>query len=306
MPEQHRRDTLATGIDIGGTKTLAVLVGRTGGGPPELLGSVSVPSGVSRGAEAVLGSVREAVLGLERSTGALGARVGVGVAGYLDLDGTMVRSPNVGCLEGLDVVRSVSEVLGVDVLVENDANCVALAGLATSTEDHRDLVALTFGTGIGGGVVVDGRLLRGANGFAGEPGHMVVCAGGIECVCGQRGCWERYASGSALAAMAAPEFTSAEELVSAAREGRAGAVEVVVEFCRWLALGIGNVVNLLDPEVVLIGGGLASALDVMGPHINTELEGNPTVAHRVPPVRAAPHGPAAGAVGAAALAAGWC
>ena len=166
--------------------------------------------------------------------------------------------------------------------VDNDANCATLA-------EHRvgagigatDLVLVTLGTGIGGGVIAGGELQRGAAGFAGEPGHMVVDPNGPPCPCGRRGCWERYASGSGLGRLARdaahvgradavvalaggdPEDVRGEHVTTAAADGDADAIEVLRDFAWWVALGVSNLENLLDPEVVVIGGGLAEAGELL-------------------------------------------
>ncbi|MEZ5238186.1 MAG: ROK family protein [Microthrixaceae bacterium] len=199
---------------------------------------------------------------------------------YLDLDGTMVRSYRTSGWRASTCARSRRSSVSTS-WSRTTPTAAARRELATSTEEpprpgarspsERASAAGSWSTGP----------CCGANGFAGEPGTWSFAQGASQCVCGQRGCWERYASGSALAAMAAPGFASAEEGLGRPRNSRRGGGE----FCAGWPWASRGVVNLLDPEVVLIGGGLASALDVMGPHINTELEGNPTVAHRVPPVR---------------------
>ncbi len=304
MPDPAPRQ-VSVGLDVGGTKVLACAVARSGNGWPEVLHERSAPSEPALGTRHLL----EVVVGLAGDVRAEycpdSERLGVGVAGYLGSDGILVHSPNVPALEGLDLASELSRRLGVEAVLENDANCVALATLAARRPAPRDLVAVTLGTGIGGAVVMQGELVRGAHGFAGEPGHMVVDPGGIPCVCGQRGCWERYASGSALARCASEAYGTAEKLVEAARGGEPAARELVDEFTRWVALGMSNLVNLLDPSVVVLGGGLSEAFDVMAGGLRSALEDNPTVAHRVPSLEAAPYGAAAGAVGAAALAAGW-
>jgi glucokinase len=145
----------------------------------------------------------------------------------------------------------------------------------------KDVLFVTLGTGIGGGLISGGRIVRGAANFAGEIGHTVVDPQGPPCGCGRRGCWERYASGSglgriardfALAGRAAKVMALAgddadavrgEHVVRAAREGDAEATEILGEFAWWLALGLANLANILDPEVIVIGGGLVRAADAL-------------------------------------------
>lgn len=319
------RDTgsTAVGVDIGGTKVLGVRL-RRHGDRVEVLERVHLP--VARGREGSDGVAHQvADVASMLSIDSPGVPVGVGVAGYVGLDGIPARSPNVPQVVGVDLGAAVTERLGVHPVVDNDANCVAVAARGLHRPAVSDLVALTFGTGIGGGLVVGGSLVRGARGFAGEPGHMVVQPGGIECVCGQHGCWERYASGTRLTELAADAFArgrigghetgggtgtgerplrvpAGELLVEAVRAGDGPATELMEDFCGWLALGVANIVNLLDPELVVVGGGLSAALDVLAGPLEAHLRRMPTVADRVPPVVAAPMAEASGAVGAALMA----
>jgi glucokinase len=117
---------------------------------------------------------------------------------------------------------------------------------------------VTLGTGIGGGIVMGGELQRGANGFAGEIGHMMVERNGLECVCGRHGCWERYASGSALKTLSGG--MSGEEVFAAASRGDAHAQSVVAEFTDWIAVGLASLTNICDPEVIVIGGGVVQSI----------------------------------------------
>jgi glucokinase len=183
------------------------------------------------------------------------------------------------------------------------------------------MVLVTLGTGIGGGVVAGGALQRGVNGFAGEFGHMVIDPSGPPCPCGRRGCWERFASGSGLAMLARdaatghrlhdvvrhaggdPQAVRGEHVQAAAREGDAEAVAVIDDFARWVALGLANLTNVLDPELFVLGGGLAAASDLYLEPIRRwyrELLYQPDL-RPIPRIEFARWGPLAGAVGAALL-----
>lgn len=312
---------LAVGVDVGGTKVLGVVVDFSDRGGPQVLERIQSP--VTTAAPHEFGSLGEQLSALIEAlvagAGAGNVPVGIGVAGYVDLRGVVVRSPNIPQAVGMDLRGEVLARTGIEAVVDNDANCVATAALAWRRPVVSELVAVTLGTGIGGGLVAGGRLLRGARGFAGEPGHMVIVPDGLPCVCGQRGCWERYASGTALSEMAEVAFNagrvrsattsegtpvgSGERLVALARTGQRAAAEVISQYAGYLALGIANLMNLLDPELVVISGGVALALDVMLEPIRAELSSNPTVADRLPLVEVAPFADAAGAVGAATTAA---
>jgi glucokinase len=183
-------------------------------------------------------------------------------------------------------------------------------------------VLVTLGTGIGAGLVAGGRLYRGAHGFAGEPGHMVIDPNGPPCPCGRRGCWERFASGSGLGRLARdaaaagrarrvvdlaggdPEDVRGEHVTRAALDGDGEAIEVMREFAWWFAVGVANLVNILDPEVVIVGGGLAEAGDVfLEPAREAFARLVLAPDHRpLVPIRNAEFGPEAGAIGAALLA----
>ena len=175
-----------------------------------------------------------------------------------------------------------------------------------------DTVLVTLGTGIGGGIAIGGSVRRGAHGFAGEPGHMCVDPFGPLCVCGRNGCWERYASGSGVVWLAQQRGLSAdrngqditgEVLVELARSGDAAALEVWAEFAEWLARGLANLADVLDPELVVIGGGLVSVSDLYLERtrelfVREVLGGRSRRRTRIEPAQS---GPSAGAVGAALL-----
>jgi glucokinase len=201
--------------------------------------------------------------------------------------------------------------------------CSALASAirSTSTTTPPALPPLTLGTGIGGGLVSGGKLQRGKHGFAGEYGHIVVDPDGPPCPCGRRGCWERYASGSGLARLAREaaigrrvnrvidiaggdaENVRGEMVMQAAREGDADALRVIDDFGRWVALGLVNLTNVLDPEMFVLGGGLAAGADLYIDPITKwfrELIYQPEL-RPMPKVAFAHWNERAGAVGAALL-----
>ncbi len=323
-----RACALAVGVDVGGTKMLGVLVDLSDPSGPQVMRRVRQPVApgdpneadrageltdrISALVEDLVADTRDRdrTSGADRPATRGGAPpVGIGVAGYVDHRGVVLRSPNVEAVVGVDLVREVRDRIGIEVVVDNDANCVAIAAAAWRRPQVSELVAITFGTGIGGGLVVGGELVRGASGLAGEPGHMVVVVGGRPCPCGQRGCWERYASGTALGELARRRSGgqgpsgSGELLVEAARGGDRGALELLTDYAGHVAVGIANLVNLLDPALVVISGGVALALDVLAGPIEAALHANPTLAGRVPPIEVAPFADAAGAVGAATAAA---
>ncbi|MGI9578587.1 MAG: ROK family protein, partial [Microthrixaceae bacterium] len=277
---------LYVGVDVGGTKSVAVAI-ADGPGGMEVLDSIRSTSEPGIGTLSSLVASLLERLDSFRSGSAVAAHaqptaVGVGVAGWVDHGRVPVRSPHVPSLIGIDLAAGLSSTLGVPVVVDNDGNCTALAAAGQFDTPPRCLVAITFGTGIGAGLIIDGRLHRGANGFAGEPGHMVVDPTGPPCACGQSGCWETFASGPGVAHLAAKSICSgtlhasavgntsspgSEAVFEAARSGDPEASAVVDEFATWVARGLGAVANVLDPDVIALGGGLASSADTWLPRV---------------------------------------
>lgn len=308
MSGEHR----FAGVDVGGTKCLGVVVDEHGAvlaeerrptphGPAELVRAIAAVVEALPDAEAV----------------------GVGAAGLVTPDGVLRAAPNLVDVQELPIGALVADRVEQPVIVDNDNTCGTYAEwqMGAAAGAH-DMVFVGLGTGIGGGLVAGGALQRGGHGFAGELGHMVVQADGVRCVCGRRGCWERYASGSGLARLAQEAATArrlprlvralggdveavrGEQVTAAARQGDASALAVIDDYARWVALGIVNLVNVTDPEVVVVGGGLAEAADVVLNPIRrwaAELLFSPEQRPH-PAIRAAQLGERSPAIGAALLA----
>jgi glucokinase len=276
------------GLDLGGTKCLGVALEFDPGRPLEVLAEHRATTPV--GTEAILDMMAAVASHLAVTTGATQITLGVGVPGLITLDGVMRASPNLPGMYEVNIAEEISarlhelmpEILVDRVYVNNDANCAALAEWAYGAgRGSQDLLLVTLGTGIGGGLVLSGAPYRGRHGFAGEFGHMVIDPEGVPCPCGQRGCWERYGSGSGLAYLAqqaglvldgprgalAPKELRAEDVVAAARAGSQLAVDVLKDFSRWIALGLVNLANIVDPEVIVIAGGLAVEEDLFMPEV---------------------------------------
>lgn len=297
---------LRLGIDVGGTKCLALVVDDDG----HVLDRrrVSTP----RGADAIEDVLVDLIDTLSTAHGRTvdaWTTVGVGVPGLVSRDGTIVSSPNLPDVENFEVRRRLESRLGRVVSVDNDANGAALAEWRVGAgRGHDDVLVVTLGTGIGGGIISEGRLVRGSNGFAGEIGHLVVVADGRTCACGRRGCWEQYASGTALGRMAG-DLDATLDAVGLRRSAEAGdsrAAVVIDDFARWVALGVAGLVHTLDPEVVVIGGGVAHRAEILRTSVERWLGEFLYASHvrRHPDVRLARHGEDAGALGAAFLDAG--
>jgi glucokinase len=305
----------AVGIDVGGTKINAFRVARGG----EILDRKSVATPADD-EEATLA----AMIDLARSmvTDDVLA-IGVGAAGLVDVgEGVMRFAPNLAWRE-LPIAARMREALGLPCQLDNDANVAAYGEYRFGAgRGFRHVLFVAVGTGIGGGIIADGRLFRGANGFAAEIGHIIVEPGGPRCGCGNRGCWEQVAAGRAidrlgreaarrdpgsiLAGLAGgdPEAVTGRTVTDAARRGDGAAVAVLSEVGRRLGEGIAGLVNTLDPQIVVVGGGVVFAGELLLEPAREAFEGSVEgFAHRPRvPVVAAELGNDAGAVGAAALA----
>lgn len=251
------------GIDIGGTKTAAVAIGADG----ELSDQVRMPTGF--GAEAVVATALRTVERMMQLAGVEASAfssIGIGIPGAVDsATGRVAHAVNLG-LEGLELGRRLSDRLGVDVRVENDVKAAALGahhllGLADGIRAH-SMAYLNLGTGLAAGIVLEGRLLKGRRGVAGEIGHIPVDPAGVVCGCGQRGCLETLASGSAISRMwPSGDSLPARELFAAAESGDARALDVRERFLTGVAAAVRLLVLTTDVDDVVIGGGLAALGD---------------------------------------------
>ncbi len=310
------------GIDIGGTKTLGVAVNENG----DLLEERLLPT--PQGAAELIGTTSSMYFELsERVAQSSPERfevlgLGIGIAGLVDIDGKLRRAPNLVEVDGLDIGPMLKSKLGVPVYVDNDVNCAALAelsdGVAASANNS---LLVTLGTGIGGALIVDGRIHRGAFGMAGEPGHMIVNPRGLVCACGKQGCWEAYASAAGLKNLAIDRAKNgrlqeindkvqgdlnkiaSEDITQAARRGDIQSVELIDDFAYWIALGLTNCAALLDPELIIIGGGLVAEWDLLGDRIRHSFDELllASTQRNLIPIKPAENGKAAGAIGATLL-----
>jgi glucokinase len=270
---QGAAEPAVIGVDVGGTKVAAARVAGA-----EAHHVTQHPTDIAS-RDALLAGIEAAVREVTDRDGPVDA-VGVGLPSQIDFaSGTVVFSANIP-LEGVPLRDELQRRLGTSVYIDNDANCAALAE-AQFVDDApaQHLVMITLGTGVGGGVVIDGRIFRGATGLGAELGHVVVDANGPECpgACPNRGCLEAFCSGTALE-RAASAFAVAnpttwlgqlaadhggrvkgKEVVAAAEEGDADAKTLLDALGRWLGVGIANFVNVFEPEHVVIGGGLSAA-----------------------------------------------
>lgn len=305
----------AIGVDVGGSKILAVRTGRDGG----ILDRAEAPTPADD-QEATMARMIEAVGAL--MTGEVLA-VGIGAAGMVDVAHGVLRfAPNLAWRD-LPIADRMRSALGVPCQLDNDANVAAYAEFRFGAgRGYRYVLLVTVGTGIGGGIIADGRMFRGAHGFAAEIGHVVVEPFGPVCGCGNHGCWEQVASGNAIGRLGReaaredpastisrlaggePDAVTGATVTRAALEGDPAATAILGVVGTRLGIGIAGLVNVLDPQVVVVGGGAIAAGDLLlepARAAYTDTVEGPAWRPSVPIV-AAQLGPDAGAVGAAALA----
>ena len=263
------------GIDLGGTNLKLGLVSASG----EVLERFSCPTEASCGPDHVLGRLADAVRDLCRAAKvSLGdvAAVGVGAPGPVDTKtGIVAVAPNLAGWRNVPVRDTLARNLGRPVILENDANVAAYGEFRCGAgRAVRDMILLTLGTGIGGGIILDGRLFRGATDTGAELGHIIVQYGGRPCGCGNRGCLEAYASATSVVARlrerleageasvlgGRPEF-SCKDIFGAAAAGDALAARIVEETADYLAAGITSLLHVLNPERVVLTGGMMGAGD---------------------------------------------
>jgi glucokinase len=264
------------GIDIGGTN---IVVGTVAEDGSELLGLVSEPTLPEQGPDAVVARIVKLTrASIAQAPGREIAGVGIGSPGPLDTKkGLVLLTPNLGWVN-MPLRDRLASALGLPATLDNDANCAIFGewwrGAARGV-NH--VVGLTIGTGIGGGIVLGGQIYHGASDIAGEIGHMTIDSNGRRCKCGNYGCLEAYASGPAIAARAVegieagvetalPQYVAndlsritAQVVYEAAHDGDAYALEMVRDTAKLLGAGVANIINIFNPEVVVICGGVTLA-----------------------------------------------
>ncbi|MFB9236233.1 ROK family glucokinase [Plantactinospora siamensis] len=311
--------TLTIGIDVGGTKVAGGVVDDSGTVLAEVRRDTPADD-VAKTRDIIVEVATELVTGRRIEA------VGIGAAGWIDADrSTVLFAPNIAWRD--EPLRDyVSSAVGLPVIVENDANVAAWAefryGAARAADDS--MVMFTIGTGVGGGIVLGGELLRGAHGIAGELGHTLAVPDGHLCGCGRLGCIEQYASGSALVRFARagarqeparatallelaggdPEGITGRMVTSAAQAGDPVSAEAFAQLGRWLGMTMADLVQILDPQILVVGGGVVDAGELLlGP---TDRSYRESLAQRgriaVAEIHPAELGNNAGVVGAADLA----
>lgn len=301
------------GVDVGASKTAAAVVSPAG----EVLRLVRYPTATSSAEllETIAGTIIEVSDGFEVG-GACLAVPGL----ILARENRVIYSPNLHAIEGIRLKEKLGPRVGLSLTVENDNSAAAWGEFRFGAGSKaRHLVFVGLGTGIGGGIIADGILLRGAQGAGGELGHVTIHATGPRCACGNRGCLEAFASGSAIgrrareiaaerpdsafARLAARRRVVGEDVTELARDGDEFALAVLEETGTWLGVGLAGLINVFNPDVVAIGGGAMEAGElILGAARREVLLRAPYHSHDLPEIRAATLGAASGVLGAAALA----
>lgn len=249
---------MVIGVDLGGTKIAAVLTDKKG----RVITDVHIPTEAAKGKTAVINNLKKAIYTLIRGQRVNISCIGIGVPGpILYEEGLVIEPPNLPGWKKVNLRTILQKEFGVPVRVDNDANCAALAEARFGAGvKAKDFIYLTVSTGIGGGIIIDRKLYRGAIGAAGEFGHMIIDPAGYTCGCGNVGCFEAMASGTAIKKRAGIDAIGVE---LAARQGDKKALEVIRETAHYLAVGIANLVNIFNPELVVIGGGVSKMRELL-------------------------------------------
>lgn len=268
------------GMDVGGTKVAAAVVDQDG----KMIGKREIPTRCERTSSEILDDMAQLATMVAGEVGGLEniASVGIGFPGWTDPDAGLVVAA--GNLNWYDVPAKaeMEKRLNKPVYIGNDANVAALAeALVGALKGAKIAVLVTLGTGVGGGIVLDGKILTGAHSVGGEIGHMIIVAGGRKCACGSHGCLEQYASGTALLAAGRKTLkthpqgaianavsgdadkVNARVVVDAAKAGDEEAIKVFGEYVEYLSSGLASLIGLLDPDVIAIGGGVSAAGDYL-------------------------------------------
>ncbi len=310
--------TAAIGIDVGGTAIKAGLVTSSG----TVLARESIATETHGGVDHVIARIVDLIKGLRGIAGddsVVLEGVGLGMPGTLSRRRGMILSPpNLPGWRNVPIVERVSSATGIPVLLDNDANNAALGEYRCGAgRDASDMAMLTLGTGIGGGLILGGRLFRGAHENGGELGHMIVHAGGRACRCGQLGCLEAYASADHIAwqareAIAAGEPSSlrsrvekdeeirAEHVIDAAEAGDELARRIWDQACFYLGVGCTNIRHIFDVDRIVLAGGMSAAGDkLLRPVLRAFEEVSSNDGGKLPDIRIAELGNSAGFIGAA-------
>lgn len=262
------------GVDLGGTNLRVAAVSANGRVLEKFSGSADYSTGPERVVAAIARVVNQV---RSRVSGSTLRGVGIGVPGFIDIEtGVVVGAANLPGFQGFPVRDEIQRILGTQIILENDANAAALGEMWMGAgKDVSDLILITLGTGIGGGIVVDGKVLHGFLGMAGEIGHMTVFSDGNPCGCGNCGCLEKHASATAIAAMGRMMHfgndVTAEKVHELALQGNERAKLVFESMGRALGIALANLINLFNFPLYLLSGGPLPAWDMFAPTMFHEI-----------------------------------
>jgi glucokinase len=284
----NKMDKKVIGIDVGGTNLRGAVVSADG----EILRRMKIASQADKGIEAVIDNLASLIQSVGEGEDVSG--VGFGIPGIIDFKtGIITQAPNISNVNNYPIRDSLSRKLGgMNVIIENDANCAAVGEWWMGAgKDVDSLVMITLGTGVGGGIILDRKLWRGADGFGGEVGHMTIYPGGPKCNCGNYGCLEVYSSATGIRrmvkeALADPDTKTAlrelvkdedpgripEVVMKAAQEGDGAALGIWEQFGIALGIGMASLVNILNVEMIVIGGGVSQAWELFIERALSELK----------------------------------
>lgn len=252
------------GIDLGGTKIEGVVL--PGDNAPKPLARIRIDTQADVGYEHILDRIRDLIQQLGKETGLLPEQIGIGTPGSTNPKTGLLRNSNTICLNGMPFHRDLEAMLGMQVAMSNDANCFALAeAMWGSAQGFRTVFGVIIGTGVGGGLIVDGNPLDGANGIAGEWGHNEFDANGPECYCGKRGCVETFLSGPANEREYF-QFSGGHRSMKEIVENSASdpiAKEQIHRLCQRFGKAITAVINIFDPEAIVLGGGVGQIPELL-------------------------------------------
>ena len=253
------------GVDLGGTNIAAGVVDEEN----KILAKMSIPTDLPKSDKEIADMISKLCnLLCEKADINMFdvEKIGIGTPGAVSADGVVENDANLGFIN-VPLKQLVAINTHKDIFVANDANCAALGEqVAGAGKGAKNFIAVTLGTGIGGGIVIDGKLLTGINGAAGEIGHMCIEKDGRHCNCGNNGCFEAYASASALfrsAVDAGIEVSGARDVFELSKNGNETAKRVLNEFLEYLSVGITNLVDIFQPDIICIGGGVSAQGDYL-------------------------------------------
>ena len=251
------------GIDLGGTKIEGIVL-KSKENPEEVIRH-RVDTEEEKGYSQVISNIKSLVDSIENRINHKFNKLGIGTPGTIDPETGLLKNSNSQCLNGMPIQKDLSKTLGKTILIQNDANCFALAEtLLGSVKDQypnaKNVFGIIIGTGVGGGVIIDGKTLNGSQGIGGEWGHTIVTDNGDKCYCGKRGCVETVISGRALQIyynQISGKKLKFEEIY-AIKNSDSDAKKTFERLIKYFGKGLSNVVNIIDPEVIVLGGGLSN------------------------------------------------